>query len=125
MVPLLCRSTPRALAKEWWTVRAGSCLPDINCLQPVLTHGSFYSALIFKHIIRFHYQKKIVDVNYKLIHDVHKRANSFWTIDLSSSHNVRQTALNLNPPPAPDAGLERQECAATALTSLFQSCGGF
>lgn len=26
--PLLCRSTPRALAKDWWSVRAESCLPD-------------------------------------------------------------------------------------------------
>lgn len=25
---LLCRSTPRALAKDWWSVRAQSCLPD-------------------------------------------------------------------------------------------------
>lgn len=25
-----CRSTPRALAKDWWTVRTQSCLPDLN-----------------------------------------------------------------------------------------------
>lgn len=36
----------------------------------------------------------------------------------------RQLTIS-NPPPASDAGLERQECAATAMTSLFQSCGGF
>lgn len=29
------------------------------------------------------------------------------------------------PPPASDAGLERQARAATAMTSLFQSFGGF
>lgn len=26
--PLLCRSTPRAPAEDWWSVRAQSCLPD-------------------------------------------------------------------------------------------------
>lgn len=26
--PLLCRSAPRALAGDWWSVRAQSCLPD-------------------------------------------------------------------------------------------------
>lgn len=26
--PQLCRSAPRALAEDWWSVRAQSCLPD-------------------------------------------------------------------------------------------------
>lgn len=36
--PLLCRSTPRALAKDWWSVRAKSCLPDPSDPQSVLKH---------------------------------------------------------------------------------------
>lgn len=40
--PLLCRSTPRALAKVWWSVRAKSCLPDLSMLKQ--TPNSAFSA---------------------------------------------------------------------------------
>lgn len=42
----------------------------------------------------------------------------------SPTQSGRQLTIS-NPPPASDAGLESQKCAATAMTSLFQSCGGF
>lgn len=40
--PLLCRSTPRALAKVWWSVRAQSCLPDLSASS--MQHSNSNSA---------------------------------------------------------------------------------
>lgn len=31
-ISLLCRSTPRALAEDWWSARAQSCFPDCSVI---------------------------------------------------------------------------------------------
>lgn len=41
--PLLCRSTPRALAEDWWSVRAQSCLPDRAAMQCPSTNQHCFS----------------------------------------------------------------------------------
>lgn len=50
--PLLCRSTPRALAKDWWSVRAQSCLPDPSAM-PSLCSRTPQQCFSCKHVLVF------------------------------------------------------------------------
>lgn len=88
-----CRSTPRALAKDWWTVRIQSCLPDATC-QTVLTQGSYITQINL--YIIFLYCSYIVPLDdYPQKLNKALRNLKFWTFESSGPHMVRQTAHDL------------------------------
>lgn len=126
--PQLCRSAPRALAEDWWSGRAQSCLPDPSvwfnqCLSTfptvlVRTYTSIFGSTWW--ILSSWLSLQISTAFELLTEHMDLRAVILTCLKVAQMVSGRQLII-CTPPPASDAGLERQKHAQQRWPLYFRA----
>lgn len=126
--PQLCRSAPRALAEDWWSGRAQSCLPDPSvwfnqCLStfPTVLFRTYTSIFGSTWWILSSWLSLQISAAFELLTEhMDLRAVILTCLKVAQMVSGRQLTI-CTPPPASDAGLERQKHAQQRWPLYFRA----